>query len=322
METFDSYNLKDDVLFKSNEDFYEFVEQVTGQVEANILRVQDIRNAQCLIRLTDLLAILELDCEEVNALKPQACFLCKTGEFIIKQGVKLNLDNLCDALKDKHERYKKKTQQHSRQQMPSSTPFTPSTISTTFTDLTNNDKSIVQESLVEVALCDPSDISLISISALSSISKYTTTIDHMVFVKDLIEKFSRKTFMSVVLKDNEHYSLMVVKDGQTFKATIKCQCGTKIMLPIRSDTATFILSNYYAHLTATNCSMVEKITKQERTSTPQFETPSASDSVSQSSISISNDIASKSGTQAKRKNLYDISCVTKLSSNKKKKLIK
>ncbi|CAF4671508.1 unnamed protein product [Rotaria socialis] len=86
MNTFDLYNLNDDVLFKSNDSFFEFVKEVCGDIEADILRVQGIRNARCLIRSTNLLDILKLDCDEVNEIKSYACFRCKGGEFIVKQG--------------------------------------------------------------------------------------------------------------------------------------------------------------------------------------------------------------------------------------------
>jgi len=310
METYDLYNLQDDVLYKSNESFYDFVEKVTGKVEADILRVQGIRNARCLVRSKDLLAILELDCDEINKLKPHACFRCSTGDLIIRQGVQLNLDNLFDVLKDKHEKYKKKTQQHQRQyESPS-------------TNLDNNNSSILQNTTVEMIISDSSNACFIPSSTSSSIStsKYKTTNDHVIFIKDLLEKFSRKTFMSTILKQNEHYDLTVMEEGQSLKAIVKCQCGTKIMLPTRSDTSTFILSNFYSHLTTSNCSMVNQIFKEQETvSTEQLEAPSSSTSVPKSPISASNSYASNPEKQSKRKHLYNISSTTMSNTNKKKK---
>lgn len=51
------YNLPDDVLFKSNDAFYDFAEQVTGKIEVKILRVQCIRNVRCFIQSTNLFDI-------------------------------------------------------------------------------------------------------------------------------------------------------------------------------------------------------------------------------------------------------------------------
>ena len=100
MVTLDLCHLPDDVLFLTNDGFFNFVIQVCGEVEADILRVQGIRNARSLLRSTNLLSIFELDCEECDVLKLNACFKCKNGDLIIKQGVKLNLDSLYEALKE------------------------------------------------------------------------------------------------------------------------------------------------------------------------------------------------------------------------------
>ena len=319
MEIWDLYNLPDDVLLKSNDTFYDFVEQATGKVEADILRLQGIRNARCLIRSKNLLDIFKLDCDEVNALKLLACFQCKTGAFIVKQGVQLNLDNLFDALKEKNDKYIKKNQTQQRKHKSSSltTNFIPATPSTNIND---NDSSDIQPSPTEVVTPNASGISLFTTSKGSYISRYKTTYDHTVLINDLIEKYSRKTFDSVILKQNEHYELVIVEDGQTLKATIKCQCGSKIMLPIRGDTSTFILSNFYSHLTTSNCSMVDRIFKQQaKELTRQTEVPSSLTSVPSSPISSFNDDTAGSRKQTKRKRLYNISSTTMSNSKKKKK---
>ncbi|CAF2884807.1 unnamed protein product [Rotaria sp. Silwood2] len=317
MEIFDLFNLPDDVLLKSNESFYGFVEQVTGKVEADILRVQGISNARSLIRSKNLLDIFKLDCDEVNALKPLACFQCKTGDFIVKQGIQLNLDNLFDALKEKHEKYTKKNKKHQHQHESSSIDLIPST---PLTNINNNDSLTIRTSSVGITIPDSSNIYSFTTSQSSYVSKYKTINDHAIFINDLIEKFSRKTFISVILKQNEHYDLMIAEDGQVFKATIKCQCGSKITLPIRSLTSSVILSNFYSHLTTSNCSMVDRIFKeQEKAATKQVEASSSLTSVPKSPISPSNDNNSGSGKQSKRKRLYDILSTTMSSSKKEKK---
>lgn len=95
-------------------------------------------------------------------------------------------------------------------------------------------------------------------------STCTSVYDHGRFIQDLIEKFSNKTFTSTLLKNSEHYEITVTQDKQKCKAMIKCQCGTKMILPPRSTTKTFIVSNFYSHLLTTNCSMVQKIKKKEK----------------------------------------------------------
>jgi hypothetical protein len=106
--TYNLYSLQDDVLSLSNDSFYEFVTQVAGQLEANILKIQGIRNARTLLRSTDLFSIFKLDCNAVNELKQQVCWECKNGQIVVKQGIELNLKILTEVLKELHDKYIKK----------------------------------------------------------------------------------------------------------------------------------------------------------------------------------------------------------------------
>jgi hypothetical protein len=275
MDTYDLYNLNDDVLFKSNESFYDFVQEVCGKIEADILRIQGIRNARCLIRSSNLLDILKLDCDEVNDLKFNTCFQLKSGDFIIKQGVKLNLDNLFDALKDKHDKYSKKNHRFERQKKHSQSITNAENSNNTNTQ--NSDMGTTTGSLSTTPSFDTN-----TTNSSLFISKHITINEHINFIKDLIEKFSRKTFVSTVLQQDEHYELLVTQDNQTYKAVIKCRCGTKLVLPMRSDPNKFILSNFYAHLTTSSCSMVSQIFKEEKQlQNTELEQQSTLNSVSQ-----------------------------------------
>ncbi|CAF1275721.1 unnamed protein product [Rotaria magnacalcarata] len=132
-----------------------------------------------------------------------------------------------------------------------------------------------------------SDTSLTNSS--SSTWKHTSIDDHMIFIKDSIEKFSRKTFISVILKQNEHYELLVKSNDETFKAFIKCQCGTRLMLPVRSDKSKFVLSNFYAHLTTSTSSMIKHIFQEEgRLANKEVPTQSMTNNIPQSSSTTFN----------------------------------
>lgn len=315
METFNVYNLQDDVLFKSNDSFYEFVTQVCGKVEADILRVQGIRNVHSLIRSNNLLAVLEFDCDEVNALKPYACFECKDGSFIIRQDVKLNLEYLFEMLKNKHEKYRKKYHQQQRQHESMILVS-----STTALNIDQNNIATIQNSTEETtttSLTSPRTPTLTNTPNPSpSNSKYLLVNDHVIFIQELIEKYSSKIFMSVVLKRNEHYELFIKQNNEKFSAMIKCKCGTKLTLPVRTETSTFILSNYYAHLTMSNCSMVDRILKEEKLSNSRELEASPTPASSQSSIDVSN--AKNTNTnESKRK--HDDSSKNQSSNTKTKK---
>ncbi|CAF2942620.1 unnamed protein product [Rotaria sp. Silwood2] len=255
-----------------------------------------------------------------NALKPDACFQCKGGDFIIKQGVKLNLDNLFDALKEKDEKYRKKNHQQQRQQKLSNTVLSSST---PITDADNSNNSTTQTFETETTTTSSSTSSFGDANTTNSssfVSKFSSINDHIKFINDLIEKFSRKTFTSMVLKENEHYQLTVTEDDQTIKAVIKCQCGSKLMLPIRSDPYRFILSNFYAHLTTSTCPMTHRILKEEKKSrNKELEGQSIVKPVAQPWTIVSNDNNSDLAKQAKRKHDHNNSLTTKSSTKTTKK---
>ncbi|CAF1023761.1 unnamed protein product [Didymodactylos carnosus] len=234
----DLYNLQDDVLLLNNDEFFNFVRQVCGDVEADILKVQGIHNVRCLLHTPNVLSILDLDCNEVDEIKQNACFKLNNGEFVIKQGVKGNLEDLAGALKTKNDKYKKRLQVQ-RELLP------PSTI--------NGNNNISQIT----SLTTTPSITMVT-------SKCLTVNDHITFIKEYIEKHSRKIFDSMVLKEGEHYRLTVTLSDNAFEARIKCQCGGTLNLPLRDDKTTFILSNYYKHLGDTNCSMVKRIMRDEK----------------------------------------------------------
>lgn len=254
MAKYDLYNLSDDVLFLSKEGFYEFVAQVCGQPEANLLQIQGIQNAHSLIRCTNFFSILSIDGEEIEKLKPIICFLARNGEYFIKQGVQLNLDNLSDSLKEKQIKYKKSAKR--RAGLTSSYPTFPTASPSDTLPGQNSSGTTDAGALLDASSSktNPNELSLNCMSAY----------DHAQFIQDLIEKFSRKILPSTVLKSNEHYTLTITQEKDTFKAFVKCQCGAKLILPSRSKTNTFVLSNYYTHLTTTNCSMVNRVIKQEK----------------------------------------------------------
>lgn len=67
----------------------------------------------------------------------------------------------------------------------------------------------------------------------------------------------------MVLKHDEHYYLSFVHNDQKLKATVKCQCGRKISIILREESLqaspSFIMSNYYAHLSNADCWMMRKL---------------------------------------------------------------
>jgi len=290
MAKYDLYNLPDDVLFLSKEDFNDLVVEICGKSEANLLKVQGIQNAQSLIRCMNIFSILDIDCDEVNNLKSIVCFQSRNGDYVVKQGVQLNLDNLVDTLKAKHDKYKKKKKHQSGSALSYSSiiPTTNSIDTNTSLEAKSNEATA---STITSSTTNSNQLSCESIH------------DHMRFIQDLIEKFSQKTF-SIVFKNDEHYHLKMTQIGQNFNALIKCQCGAKLTLPSRSKTKTFILSNYYAHLTTTNCSMIDRINKQEKMKNNNEiqQQPSISGSPKRATVLVDSSQANTNSNKRQKKN--------------------
>jgi len=269
MAKYDLYNLSDSVLFLSKEDFYDLIIEICGETEANLIRIQGIQNVQSFIRCKDYFSILNIDCEEVDKLKSVACFQSRNGDYVVKQGIKLNLDNLADALKTKHEKFKKQKKNSTRSSSNSNNQTSCSN---------DNDISLRQKSNETTENTNPSS-NISSCTIDSSQLNWKSVHDHIQFIQDLIEKFSQKIFHSTILKNDQHYNLTVTQDNSNLKALIKCQCGAKLVLPCRSKTKTFVLSNYYAHLTTTNCYMVDCVNKEEKKNKKEIQ-QSSSNSIS------------------------------------------
>jgi len=83
------------------DDFYDLVQEMTGDIEVEILKAQGINNVLALLRAKDLYSIFKIDCEELDDLKKRACLKLKTGEYMIRPAIKENLDYCVNVLKNK-----------------------------------------------------------------------------------------------------------------------------------------------------------------------------------------------------------------------------
>lgn len=113
--------------------------------------------------------------------------------------------------------------------------------------------------------------------------------------------------------------MILTQDEQKFKAVIKCQCGAKLILPSRSGTSTFVLSNFYAHLTTSKCSMVKRIRKQEnKTSDNEVDSQLSSNSDSQLPTLSSNNNNTWAVTNSSKRTLDD-NIQSEINKNSRKK---
>ncbi|CAM4815916.1 unnamed protein product [Rotaria magnacalcarata] len=110
----DLNNLPDEVLFYSNEQFYNFIEQCLGHDEMELIKLQSIKNIRTLINVPDVLGVLNIKCKELVELKNRICFTNEDShQFIVKPGIKAGIDDMhikrsrCRMMKKKQEQSNK-----------------------------------------------------------------------------------------------------------------------------------------------------------------------------------------------------------------------
>ena len=85
-------NIKSDVFFR-------LVEQMTSDIEVEILKAQGINNVRCLLRANDLYSIFKIDSEELEDLRDRACMKLKDGQYMVRPAIKKNLEYCIDEFK-------------------------------------------------------------------------------------------------------------------------------------------------------------------------------------------------------------------------------
>lgn len=82
------------------DEFYDLIQEMTSDIEVEILKAQGINNVLALLRAKDLYSIFNIDCEEIDDLKKRACLKQKNGEYMIRPAIKENLDYCINVLKN------------------------------------------------------------------------------------------------------------------------------------------------------------------------------------------------------------------------------
>ncbi|CAF4740615.1 unnamed protein product [Rotaria socialis] len=231
--------LPGEVLFYSNDQFYQFIENCLGVDQMNLLKVQSIKNIRTLIKIPDIFSALTIKCKELADLKSRLCFVDEdNNSIIIKVGVKMDFDNLIAILKEKDYKYLKGT----KKSKSSSSSTTNSLVSNTFVLNTTN-SNIIDSPLISIPT---TAINLMSVN------------DYIQVIANSIEKYSINTFQNIILKHDDACMIHLNQSGTCIDGYIKCHCKSAIKLPFRLNTKSFQLSHYFKHLKHSLCSMMKK----------------------------------------------------------------
>lgn len=97
----DPLQLPDDLFSYENDKFFDFVHRFAGDIEAEILQIQRIKNARLLLLVPDVFSFLELECEALVNLKQRACFLTTDKRVVVKPGIKFNVELFIELVRRK-----------------------------------------------------------------------------------------------------------------------------------------------------------------------------------------------------------------------------
>jgi hypothetical protein len=86
--------LPPDILSLQNYDFFRVVEKLAGDIVAELLRIQAIRNVRTFMLVPDVLDVFKINAYELQQIKSRACFQLENNDYIVKIGIKISLEYL------------------------------------------------------------------------------------------------------------------------------------------------------------------------------------------------------------------------------------
>ena len=222
-----------------DDDFYDFVSHMLGSTEAELLRVQQINNVNSLSMTDNAFEMMHVASKELDNIKNKVAFKKEDGSFVIKAGVKANIEYLIELLTARN--YADKRSQSSKIIPISAPPTTP---------------IIIQPSTLSCSNATSDKLS-------ASVAQWTLA-EHEKYIIDSIERWCRDNEENLHLNDfslteGQQYRLTVKNDSNgTFRASIDCDC--RRLFPLTKCRGKFQMSNYYRHLKAVkSCKVMKEI---------------------------------------------------------------
>ena len=96
-----------DVLSFMDNKFYDLVQELTSENEAMLLEIQQINNANAFLLTKDPLEFIDLNSPTVEEMKKKVSFELSDGTYIIKPGIRANLQYLTNLFNKKVEEHQK-----------------------------------------------------------------------------------------------------------------------------------------------------------------------------------------------------------------------
>lgn len=197
----------------------------------------------------------------MDDIKRKICFEKDDGSFVIKAGVKGNIDYLIELLRAKNNADKRSKNLRATLASPSS--------------------GLPAAANSSIPVCSNTTVT----NAVPSLTLSWTLTDHEKFITDSMQRWcddNKENFKSndFSLIDGKHYRLIIKNDPHgAFNADIRCDCGK--LFALTKLRGKFQLSNYYRHLKAIRpCKMMKEVKDSDQLPVPSNNNQSTSTDVS------------------------------------------
>ncbi|CAF4921163.1 unnamed protein product [Rotaria socialis] len=212
----DTSILPSDIMLLRDVKFFDFVRKEAGDAAVDLFEIQSINCVKSLLMTVDVYCIMNLKSKALDCFKNKHGFMLDDDTFIIKTGIKGNMDYLIDLLKQKCTDDAKLTKSSKRNQ--SSSPL----------DRTINRSSTTTESTMAFLSSNSSNV-------VTSKSLNLSLDEHKTYINNTLNNWC---------KNNE--SRLNLSNVSLIEANIKCCCNKWISLT--NNRGKFQLSNFYRHL--------------------------------------------------------------------------
>jgi hypothetical protein len=232
--------LPNDILSYNDTQFYNVVKQFVCDDAGDFLELQGIRNADSLILIPDVFAVLNINCAALKPLKEKLCLKSDDNIYMVKPGIKSLMSYFCELI------IKKKGEELKLLSKQQTTSITSISTTLNISSATNANPSFQQQQLSPAALTSV------------GVPSHTATLNenyHRDFIINSINKWCTN-YSNLSLIEGDNYQLIVMLTDTYEIAKIKCGCGSKVSLvKVRKN---FQMSNFYKHLMSRSCTMMNK----------------------------------------------------------------
>ena len=232
-----------------DEPFLTFIRDEAGDDAAAVFEVQGINSVKSLLMTPDVFSFVRMKCNTLEDMKKQIAYRQDDDSYVIKAGVRGNVDYIIDLLRQKCID-DVKTKNLSASIKSSQAPPVSARVSSGLSQPVVSTQFVLQDTS----------------SAANSTIDWSTD-DHRVSLIDSVSQWLERNkkelnFDGPSLIEGQHYHVSIVNDSLGgFVGKIKCSCGTVVTLIKNREK--FQLSNFYRHIADRRngklCDMVQKL---------------------------------------------------------------